>query len=1218
MSLEGHGRAEAAIPGADLSRTVGWFTSLYPVRLDVSGCVLDEAFDGGPAAGSAVKAVKEQLLSVPDDGIGYGLLRELNPHTAPALRAHPTGQIGFNYLGRFSPTDMPEEQRGLGFTQVADLGEPTGEAADDMPALTALQINSMVVDSAHGPCLDAEFEFATGAVSRDHVREIADLWAAALDGLARHATAPDAGGLTPSDVPLVPVGQRDIDTWERRYLGLTEIWPLTPLQSGLLFHTLYADAGHDAYLVQFTLHLHGPVAAARMRAAAQALLDRHASLRAAFVAADDGRFVQVVTDGVHLPWREADLTEAAESADAAFEAFLTEDLRDQFDVTVPPLLRMALLKRAPERFELVVTAHHLLFDGWSLPILVQDLLRLYGAQGDAAALPEAPRYRDFLTWLAGQDQEAAAQAWAKELAGVTEPTLLAPALAATDADPEAEGFGQADVDVSADLSRALTARAAEAGVTVNTLVQAAWALLIGGLTGRDDVVFGATVSGRPAAVPGADAMAGTFINTLPVRVRCGPGDTLAQVLTALQDRQAAMLDHHHYGLTEIHRATGTSVLFDTLVAFESYPVDRTGFGEANAAAGIEVTGIRALTGTHYPLTLVASADPQLRLTLQHQRTALGATTVRSLADRFQSVLTQLAASTETLVSAVQALTPEERDRALYARNATDTAVPDATVPALFARQAARTPDAPAVVCGGTTHTYADLDARSDRLARALAGHGVGPETLVALALPRTADLVVGVLGILKAGGAYLPIDPSHPGARLGHVLADAAPRLLLTDTPTLRELPDTATPALLVDEADTADAWGRDATPVAPGPQHLAYVIYTSGSTGRPKGVAVTHANVVNGLDSLVRRVGLAPGRRMLSSTSVSFDVAAFELFATLTTGGCVEIVRDVLALAERDDWAVDIISSVPSAFAELVDGLGDRARPTTLVFAGEALPADLVTRARAALPGVRVVNAYGQTESFYATTHTADEEPPDGSGSAPIGTPLGNMRAYVLGPALAPLADGAVGELYVAGAVSRGYHGRPDLTAERYVPDPFGPPGARMYRTGDLARWNTRGELEYRGRADDQVKIRGYRVEPGEVHAALTAHPRIAQAAVVAQGPAAARRLTAYVVPADGSGEAAPDLAELRAFVAGRLPAYMVPSAFVPLDRLPLSPTASSTSRPSPAPTPSPPPRTGRRAPPGKRRCASSSPRSWASTASASTTASSTWADTRCSPPAW
>ncbi|QDQ09903.1 amino acid adenylation domain-containing protein [Streptomyces spectabilis] len=1174
LTLEGHGREESAVPGADLSRTVGWFTSVFPVRLDVSGCDVDEAFAGGAAAGGAVKAVKEQLVAVPDGGIGYGLLRELNPRTAAVLGPRPTGQIGFNYLGRFSPADMPERLRGLGFTQVAGLGGPTAGADPDMPALAAVQINSMVVDTAHGPCLDAEFEFATGAVSGALVRELAELWAAALGGLARHAEGPGAGGLTPSDVPLAPVCQRDIEVWERRYPGLAEVWPLTPLQSGLLFHTLYADGEPDAYHVQFVLHLRGHVAAARMRAAGQALLDRYANLRTAFVAGTDGDSVQVVVDGVALPWREVDLRGdggAAEAGpEAAFEALLADDARQPFDVAAPPLLRMALVRRAARRYELVLTAHHLLFDGWSLPVLTQDLLRLYGAGGDGSALPRAPRYRDFLTWLGGQDREAAARAWADELAGVTEPTLLAPVARAAPGAAEDAGFGQVEVPVPVDLARGLAARAADLGVTLNTVVQGAWALLVGGLTGRDDVVFGATVSGRPGAVPGVDAMAGMFINTLPVRVRCAPADSVAGVLTGLQDRQAALLDHHHCGLTGIHRATGTDVLFDTLVAFESYPVDRVGFGEANAAAGIEVTGIRPLSGSHYPLTVMAAADPWLRLTLQHQRNVIGHGAARDIADRFRLVLAQLAARPDLLVGGLQVLTAAERERLLHTLNDTAVGAPERTVVDLFEEQARRRPDALAVVCGEVSHTYAGLDARADRLARALAGLGVVPETVVALALPRSADLVVCVLGILKAGGAYLPLDPEHPGTRLGHILTDVRPELILTDAATAGRLPATGTRTVLLDEvADLEPPHGGRESPPRPRPEHLAYVIATSGSTGRPKGVALTHANLVSPFADLAEQVG-APGWRMLTGTSIGFDMAAFEVFCTLVTGGRVEIVRDVLVLAEREAWDVDVISSVPSAFAELVDRIGGRVRPRALALGGEALPPALVDRVRAHWPRIRIINGYGPSEAFYATSHVLDpgRDYPRG---VPVGRPLGNVRAYVLGPGLTPVAHGATGELYLAGAgVGRGYHRRAARTAERFVADPFGPPGTRMYRTGDLARWNARDELEYAGRADAQVKIRGYRVEPGEIEAALAAHPRVGRAAVVAQGAAAARRLVAYVVPADGGD--GPPPAELRAFLTGLLPDYMVPAAFVALDRLPLSPHGkldrTALPRPEPART--------------------------------------------------
>ncbi|KAA0920546.1 non-ribosomal peptide synthetase, partial [Streptomyces apricus] len=1157
IKLEGHGREQDVVAGADLSSTVGWFTSMFPVRLDIAGFDLDEAFAGGAAAGGVLKAVKEQLLAVPDKGLGYGLLRYLNEDTSAELAAHSTGQIGFNYLGRFSAADMPENLRGLGFTQISEMTAPLDA---DMPAMSVLELNSMVIDTESGAQLDVTAGFPAALLAPQDVRELIDLWFAALEALAHHTADPAAGGLTPSDLPLVQVSQHDIESWEQRYPGLSDVWPLTPLQSGLLFHTLLNDDSWDAYQMQMAFHIEGEVDPARMHTAAQALLDRHANLRTAFVDDSDGHQVQVVVDGIEVPWQEIDLRHLDEpERTEAFERFLTQDHSRGFDPLRPPMLRLTLLRTGPGRAELVLTAHHVLFDGWSLPVLMTDLLRLYGSAGDPSVLPRVRGFKDFLTHLSRQDGAETARAWARELEGVDEPTLLVPGHAGHEA---SSGIGHVELDLPLEQSRELNRRASELGITVNTLVQGAWAVLLGQLTGRQDVVFGATVSGRPPAVTDVDSMVGLFINTLPVRVQYTPADPLADVLQDLQKRQAALLDHHHHGLTDIHRTTGLSTLFDTLVVFESYPVDREGLNDANSAAGIAFTGIRPSTGTHYPLTVMADADPHLRLALQYQNHVLDRETVEVLAARFVRVLRQLIADPWLPAGRVDILEDAERVRLLEQLDTAAAPAPHLTVPALFEQQAAHSPQAPAVLFEDTQLTYAQVNARANRLARELAGRGAGPETLVALALPRSGDLVVALLAVLKSGAAYLPIDPAYPSHRLEYILTEAAPGLVLTDRATTGVLPATDAPLLLLDDldldgADQDAAAGlgdlTDAERRAPlYPQHLAYVMYTSGSTGTPKGVAVTHHNVVNGITQLAAQIDAGPGRRALAGTSVNFDVSAFEIFTTLCTGGSIEVVRDVLVLGEREAWHGNVISTVPSAFAELLDQIADRTRVDVLVFAGEALPADLVNRARDAFPGVRIINAYGQTESFYATTFTASGTP-QALGAVPIGAPLGNMRAYVLNTGLQPVPAGVTGELYIGGTIGRGYRGRPDLTAERFVADPHGEPGARMYRTGDLARWNERGELEYVGRGDSQVKVRGFRIEPGEVEAAVVAHPGVAQAVVVAvDGTGTGKRLVAYVVPAEPAGVSAD---QLREAVAARLPDFMVPALFMTLDRLPLMP---------------------------------------------------------------
>ncbi|WP_406293652.1 amino acid adenylation domain-containing protein [Embleya sp. NBC_00888] len=1147
VRMEGHGREEHVVPGADLSGTIGWFTSSFPVRLDLAGIDVADAFAGGPAAGRAIKAVKEQVRAVPDNGIGYGLLRRLDHDTAAALAGEREPQIGFNYLGRISDADLPADLRGQGWAFDGTHRDLIAAPDPDMPVLSALEINAVVTPTVDGDELTAYFDFPTGVLSREEVTELAGLWLQALTALAGHAETPDAGGLTPTDAPLVEVRQEEIDTWEARFGRLTEIWPTTPAQAGILFHTALAGTSFDAYHMQLVFHLSGEVDPERVRRAGQALSERYTGLRAAFVDRADGDVVQVVpAAGVTVPWQYLDLTAAGEAERTeTFERFLAGDRAAHFDMGTPPLMRLALVVPEPGRAELVLTAHHVLFDGWSTPLLMRDLLLLYAADGDPAGLPDTRGYGEFLAWRVRQDRDASARAWAAELDGVEEPTLLAPG--SEGADPE--GVDQVDIALAPDEARELGRCAAELGVTVNTLVQGAWALLLGGLTGRRDVVFGATVSGRPSAVPDVDSMVGMFINTIPVRVEYAPGDTVAEVLTRLQSRQADLLEHHHHGLTEIQQSVGLSSLFDTLVVFESYPIDRDGLAAAaDAADGIAFTGFRPSSATNYPLALMAAADPHLQLTLQYATGVFERDTVEVYAARLVRVLRRLAADPRSVVARVDILERAEHDRLLTEFNDTAMPTPDVTIHGLVEAQAARTPDEVAVIAEGESLTYREVNARADRLARELAGRGVGPESVVAVSLPRSADLVVGLLAVLKAGGAYLPVDPKYPSHRLQAILEAARPCLVLTHSATVAVLPAHDAPDVLLDTLDLSDADTGPEPPVHA--EQLAYVMYTSGSTGRPKGVAITHANVVNGVLRLASCVGMEPGKRLLAGTSINFDVSVFEIFTTLAGGGVVEVVRDVLVLGEREGWRGSVISTVPSAFAELVDGIAERTAVETVVFAGEALPASLVDKTRAAFPGVRIVNAYGQSESFYATTCTVSGNPRDRSGSAPVGTPLGNMRTYVLGPGLAPVPPGAVGELYVGGSVGRGYHGHAELTAERFVADPFGPAGSRMYRTGDLARWNDEGQLEYVGRGDAQVKVRGFRIEPAEVDAALTAHPELAQAAVVARGSGIGTRLVAYVVP---SGEI--DAEQIRRFAAERLPEFMVPSAFVLLDRLPLMP---------------------------------------------------------------
>ncbi|MEV5413211.1 amino acid adenylation domain-containing protein [Thermopolyspora sp. NPDC052614] len=1162
VRLEGHGREEDVAPGADLTRTVGWFTSMHPVRLNVGAVDLEEALTVGGAAGAAAyKAVREQLAAVPYKGMGYGLLRYLNDETAAELARYPDGQIAFNYLGRFGASDATA---GRGWTLAAGTEDLLAAPDAGMPAMATLTIDAVVLDSADGPRLSAAFGAPEGLLAEDDVRRLADLWCAALRGLAGH-------GERHAEVAPAPVRRGTPEAWRRRYPGLAEVWPPTALQSGLIFESLMAGDGFDPYHVQVVHHLSGPVDADRLRAAAQAMLDRHPGLRTAFVGDETGGLVRLVLDGVEMPWRELDLrAHDEEGRAAAFEEFLARDLADRFDPAVAPLLRLSLVLTGPGRGELVLTTHHALLDGWSMGLFARELLRLHGSGGDASALPPVRPYEDFLTWLAEQDAEASAAAWAAELDGLDGPTLVAP-----HAGPEVDRqrIGRVRVPLSATDAHELSRRAAELGVTLNTVVQAAWAVVLAGLTGRSDVVFGTTVSGRPAAVPGVESMVGLFINTIPIRVPLSPWRSLRAVLTGLQERQNGLMDHHHLGLAEIHRATGMPVLFDTATVYESYPIDHGGL--ADPATGLTITGVRAAHGTHYPLGLAAAAAPYLTLVLQYQQDLFDDDAAGRIAARVAEALRRMATDPDLPVGGLDLLEPGER-RWLLGEPA-GAGEPGPTVPELFARQVAATPDAVALRFEDVSLTYRELDRRVDALAGELAGRGVGRESVVGVSLRRSPELVVALLAVLRSGGTYLPIDAAHPAERISLLLADSGARLAIVDATTAEAFARHPVPRLRADEPDRWRRRGDLGRP--PLPDNAAYIVYTSGSTGRPKGVTVTHRGVAGLVEAHVAALGLTPASRMLQLVSPSFDVSLGELFSALLSGASVVLAaQDDLVpgppLARTVERHQVTHMMLPTSMLAAVPA-GALASVRCLVVGGEPVPPELVATWSA---GRRMVNAYGPTEATVAVTLSGPLTA--GPRDVPIGRPIPQARAYVLDGALRPVPAGVVGELYIAGpGLARGYGGRPGLTAERFTACPFGPAGARMYRTGDLVEWTSERELVFRGRADDQVKIRGFRVEPGEIETVLADHPAVERAVVVADETAHDRGLAAYVVAAGrpdiGSGtgldrvpDRSPDLAdELLRHLRARLPEHLVPATVTVVGGIPTTASGKLDRRALPAP---------------------------------------------------
>ncbi|WP_329218544.1 amino acid adenylation domain-containing protein [Streptomyces sp. NBC_01485] len=995
---------------------------------------------------------------------------------------------------------------------------------------------------------------------------------------------------------------------------LEDILPLAPLQEGLLFHALYDEQAPDVYVTQLCLGVEGPLHPGVLKASVHALLRRHANLRAGFVSARS-RTVQVIPREVDVPWEDVDLTgldasgqdvpgqeasgQGASEQEAALAAWLEQDKVRRFELDDPPLLRFTLIRLGEGRHRLVLTSHHVLLDGWSLPILLRELFALYAQGGAETGLPPVTPYRDYLAWVAGQDRTVAEAAWREALAGLGQPTRLSgaePGRAAPDR------TGHLVVELPEEFTGRLSAAARGHGVTTNTVVQLAWAVLLSRLTGQDDVVFGAMVAGRPAEIPGIESMVGLFINTVPVRVALDPAETLGETLTRVQRQQARLLAHQHLGLAEIQNLAGGGQLFDTVVAFENYPLDMSaasgleagGSGPSSAAGAaqqLRITSAETRSVTHYPLSLLVMPGRGLRLRLDYQADVHDHAQVRELADRFTTVLTAVVDDPGLRVGRLGLLTAAERERLAAWSNGPASDVSGATFPELFEARAARTPHATALsyqdttvrdtkvqgttVQGTTvqavTVSYGDLNARANRLARLLVERGVGPGRYVAVALPRSPDLIAARLAVLKAGAAYLPIDLRYPADRIQYMLADTGPVLTVTTTHDAAGLPDTGVPVLALDSTDTVRAWDaqddRDLTDADRGhpfgPDHPAYVIYTSGSTGRPKGIVSTHRGVAPFAQTLKERFAITPDSRVLQFASPSFDSTFLEECMALLNGATLVLAPaeqlvpgPELARLLRSGTATHVLL-IPSVLALLPPD----ALPPQLVLGvgGEPCPPELITRWAS---GRRMVNAYGPSESTVCVSFTTPLAPHPAP--PPIGHPTHASQCHVLDRGLQPVAPGVTGELYIAGeGLARGYLNRQVLTAERFVANPYGAPGARMYRTGDLARWRADGQLEYLGRTDHQIKIRGMRIEPGEIETALLSLPGITQSTVVMREDVPGdQRLVAYVVGADGvpaddapRADSRPDPGALRDALSAVLPAHLVPTAIVPLDALPLMP---------------------------------------------------------------
>ena len=1152
IALEGHGRepqtlagaGERGAAGSDLSRTVGWFTTRYPVWLPVSSETDDAA---------ALISTKERLRSLPDSGVSFGWLHAYGtPEVREALAQWPTPRVSFNYLGQFDQSLASDGPFGFATEQA---GNPQ---RDDEALVYALDLNGMIV----GDCLSLSWRYDPAVLAQADVEAMLAAFDHEVARLVTHC-AQATPRASAADFPLAGLAQDELDALGLPLAAIEDLYPATPLQQGLLFHSLMEPG---AYLNRKRLILRGAVNLEAMRTAWRTVVARHPVLRTRFVRSHGGAMLQAVYTAVPEPFVVHDWSGRTDY-EAAFAHWFEVDAPQLLDLDAAPLMHVALFKRPNGAHDLAWISHHALSDGWSSAQLLSELSRVYKAasRGETPALDPVVPYRSYLEWLS--EQPDAGAWWRDRLARVDRPALLldsvpsTPRVRASRDAATGAAFGHREQTLDAALAAALAQSAQAYGVTLNTLIQGAWALLLARYGNRRQVAFGVTVAGRPAELPGAAAIQGLFINSLPLWVDVPAHGSVADWLRNLQTYNVELRQAGHAPLPSIQQwaGPGFGTLFDSLLVFENFPVDR----ELNdGSLGLNVASSESFERTHYPLTLGIVPGERIVLEWSWDAGLIPEATLTAVQRAYVNLLAQLARA-QSEATPLAALRVGGRN-ALSGTACGAAAHAYRPFVARFEAAVQQHPDALAVHCDGATLSYFELNQWANRVAHRLTGMGVTREARVGVCVERSPALIAALLGVMKTGGAYVPLDPGYPHERLRDMIEDAQLTALVTDAIThaahAELLVSAGCPEVRVDQVGAEPDHDSGSLPY---PAQLAYVIYTSGSTGKPKGVAVSHGALSLHLDDFIAENGLCAADRALQFATVNFDGAVEHIFASLAVGASLELRGPALwsgaeftrLLRERRVTVADLPTGYWKQWVQQLpdDTAGLALRRVTV--GGEALPGIAVAQWFAGpLADIPLVNTYGPTE----TTVTASSQPVTAEdavcAAVPVGLPWASRTYQILDADGEAAPEGGLGELCIGGAtLARGYLGRAAQTAERFVPDPSGPPGARLYRTGDLCRWLADGNVAYLGRLDDQVKIRGYRIELGEIERALCAQPDVAEAVVVVRGDHEAKRLLGYAVPAAGAG--ALDGNALREALARTLPAYMVPSAIMPLAALPTLP---------------------------------------------------------------
>lgn len=1212
LEMEGHGR-EDIFESLDLSQTFGWFTSRYPVYLR----------PGTSEGSELIKNIKEQLRQVPDNGLGFSVLRYLKHSKdeafAEILQQCKKAPISFNYLGQF---DL--DLSGQGIFLPTSI-KPGVERAASSKRSFYIDLNAHISNEQ----LQVEWHYSRDLHSTEWIEQLADDYQKYLICLIETCLDDSIGAVTPSDFPLAKLTQVELDSIKLPWYNIESIYPLTSMQEGLLFHTLM-NPGTGIYFMQYRYEMTGYFDPKAFKKAWQCVVDRHEILRTAFLRHEHSS-LQVVYKDVPSPvefidWRH--LSDAQQRK--KLKEWMADQLSTGFDLSKPTQMAITLVRVAEDRYHFIRSFHHILTDAWCFSLLMMDFMSYYEAlvKGDNLLLPKPRRFCDYISWLQKQDIDRAQRYWREVLAGFNAPTSLT-------VDRPQVTTGVRDLVVSLDVEQTehLQRLVKQLEITLNTFVQGAWGLLLNRYSGNSDIVFGVTVAGRPADLEGAENIVGLFINSLPLRVSANSELSASEYLKNIFSRNLSMREYEFAPLVDIQRWSDVpagEALFNSLVVYENAPIDPEMYKKLSI---FELGEITNRTHTNYPLTVVVFPEKELGLQLTYDASVFDDVTIERLLSQFRRLLLNLAAATDTersgamvALSSIELLSPEEQKQQLIDWNQTYTDYPRQECwPTLFARQVEQTPIAIAVACGEKKLSYLELFERSQHIAYCLKKAGVGADDIVAILDQRGIDLLIMIVAVLTAGAAYLPLDPKHPEKRLATVIDLSEPKVILGSDESLpafsvalgmlenqQSLPELFSLQQLSSQTDSSHVL------VQPDcrPNNLAYIIYTSGSTGVPKGAMIEHLGMLNNVYAKIPALSLSDKDVIAQTASQCFDISVWQFLTALICGARVQIYPDDIShnprklLAEIEKDHVTILESVPSLVQSFLDVGSPLSHLRWLMPTGEALSSDLAQRWLSHYRHIPLMNVYGPAEcaddvAFWPIFHQDNNEHITGELSEPagfktpmmpIGRPTDNNRLYVLNDSQQLQSIGVTGELYVAGAgVGRGYLNDSERTgrvfiknkllqhrlhqeveANRSAVNALDNP-ERLYRTGDLARWRSDGVLEYMGRTDHQVKIRGFRIELGEIEACLESHPLVRFAAVLVKpDPRGDQSLVAYYqinestsLIQNGKNVNDEDAfeRELIRVVKNTLPVYMLPSLFICLSAMPMSNNGKIDRRALPEP---------------------------------------------------